>query len=93
MSPSPNPYSASIVVFTQATSTTNGQNVNEQKWLSYLLQILIQLLKECLHKRLQQGMDKTSVNKNGCHLLQIVIQPLWGVFTKATSTRNGQNVN
>ncbi len=31
MSPSPNPYSASKVVFTQANSTTNGQNVNENK--------------------------------------------------------------
>jgi hypothetical protein len=37
MSPSPNPYSASKVVFTQATSTKNGQHANEQKHLHHLL--------------------------------------------------------
>jgi hypothetical protein len=76
MSPSPNPYSASIVVFTQATSTMNGQNVNEQKWLCHLLQIVIQPLWGCLQRRLVQGMDKMSMNKNACHLLQILIQLL-----------------
>jgi hypothetical protein len=74
----------------KTTSTTNGQNVNEQKGLCHLLPILIQLLKGCLHKRLQQGMDKTSMNKNACHFLPILIQLL---KVQTILSRNGQNVN
>ncbi len=93
LSSSPNPYSASKAVFTQATLTRNEQNTNEQNCSCHLLPILIQLLKQYLHKQLQQGMDKTPTNKHGMSLSPNPYSASKGVFAQATSTRNGQNVN